>query len=76
MVTKQPRLNGVLEQETFKAVQKLSKREGVSMSLLARDLIRDALERSEDYYWASEAEERMKTLDRKKLVSHKDAWQA
>ena len=74
MVTKQPRLNVVLETTVFKAVQQLSKRDGVSMSLAARDLIRYALESSEDYYWVDEAKKRLATLDRKKLVSHKKAW--
>ena len=74
MPTKQPRLNVVLETTTFEAVRKLSKRDGVSMSLMARDLIRHALESDEDYYWADEAEKRLTSLDPKKLVSHKKAW--
>ena len=54
----------------FYAIQRLSKKEGLSMSLVARDLLREALTISEDAYWAKEAETREKNFIRSKAISH------
>lgn len=48
MPTKNPRLQVVLEKPIYEALSSLAKEEGVSMSLKARDLIREALEHLED----------------------------
>ena len=74
MPTKRPRLNVVLEPPTFYSVERLAKREGVSMSLKARDLIREALERYEDAYLAQRAHERAKTFVRSKALTHEQVW--
>lgn len=74
MSTKYPRLNVVLEPSVYKAILKLARKEGVSLSLKARDLIRQALEFCEDLYWAKEAEKREKTFSRRKAISHKKVW--
>ena len=74
MATKQPRLNVVLEPSIYETLYKLSKKEGLSMSLVARDLLREALTIHEDSFWAKEAGEREKTLHKKKPVRHRDVW--
>ena len=74
MATKHPRLNVVLESPLYTAVQRLAKREGVSLSLKARDLIREALEIYEDRYWARIAASREKTLRKKPVLTHKQIW--
>src|SRR3989304_3849462 len=48
MPTKNPRVNMVLERTLFEALQRIAERDGVSLSLKARDLIRGAIESSED----------------------------
>ena len=70
MPTKLPRLNVVLEPLSFRSVQRLATREGVSLSMKARDLIHEALELHEDAYWVEQAREREKTFDRKKALTH------
>ena len=65
MPTKLPRLNIVLDSSTDEYLGKLAKKEGVSKSLKARDLIREALETYEDMYWSKLAEERLKTYNPK-----------
>lgn len=62
MPTKAPRLNVVLEPPIYFAIVKLAKKEGISLSLKARDLIKSALDFYEDAYWAKQAETREKTL--------------
>jgi hypothetical protein len=74
MSTKQPRLNVVLEPSIYETLYKMSKREGLSMSLVARDLLREALTIHEDAFWAKAATEREKTLSKTKLVRHRDVW--
>lgn len=70
MSTKLPRLNVGLEPYVYHSILKLSKKEGLSMSLVARDLLREALILYEDAYWAKEARARQRTFVRQKAVSH------
>lgn len=74
MSTKLPRLNVVLEPTVYQAILKLSKKEGLSMSLVARDLLREALILYEDAYWSKEAQAREKTFIRNKAMTHDKAW--
>lgn len=74
MSTKHPRLNVVLEPSLYAAILRLARKEGISLSLKARDLIRQALEYCEDIYWAKQAKIREKTFSRKKAIKHKKVW--
>jgi hypothetical protein len=74
MSTKNPRLNVVLEPPLYQAVCHLARKDGVSLSLKARDLIHQALEYCENLYWAKIADSREKTFSKKKALSHKKAW--
>lgn len=74
MPTKQPRLNVVMESGTYRAIERLAKKEGVSLSLAARDLIKEALVLYEDIHWAKEAESREKSLRGRKPLQHDRVW--
>ena len=74
MPTKQPRLNVVLERPVFRSVERLAARDGVSLSLKARDLIREALELHEDAYWAEKAHARMKGFKLSHALPHEQVW--
>jgi hypothetical protein len=74
MPTKHPRLSIVLEPYLFNILVRLAALENISLSLKARDLLRMALEYNEDLYWTSEANEREKTFNRKKALSHTSVW--
>ena len=74
MATKNPRLNVVLETPLYSAVERLAKKDHVSLSFKARDLIREALELYEDVYWADIAETRDKTFSKKTALTHKQVW--
>lgn len=74
MATKNPRLNVVLEPPLYAAVQTLAQKDRVSLSLKARDLIRQALEYCEDIYWVEEANKREKTFHKKAAIPHKKIW--
>ena len=74
MPTKNPRLNVVLEKPILQSVRQLAKRDGVSVSLKARDLIRDALELYEDTYLGDLAQERMKGFKLSQALTHEQVW--
>jgi predicted DNA-binding protein len=74
MPTKQPRVNVVLEPPLYEALSRLARRDGVSRSLKARDLLKAALEIEEDAVLAQVAEERERSFDRKKALTHPEAW--
>ena len=75
MPTKKPRLNVVLEPGLYKALGRFARGQGVSLSLMARDLIKEALEIHEDRYWDRTACEREKTFSCKKALSHEELWE-
>ena len=75
MPTKNPRINVLVEEPIYRAIHVLAAREGVSMSSLAQDLIREALELREDAGLSALADERSATLDPKTALTHEDAWE-
>ena len=74
MSTKHPRLNVVLEAPLYLVIKQMAKKEGISLSLKARELIQKAIEYCEDLYWTEQAGRREKTFSRKKSLSHKRVW--
>ena len=75
MPTKNPRVNIVVEPPLYRALNDLATSEGVSMSTIARDLIREAINLREDVALAALADTRMKTFDKKVALSHEDVWE-
>jgi hypothetical protein len=75
MPTKNPRINVVLEKSLYKAVSDLAKEEGMSLSMVTRDLLKEALELREDIDLTRFAETRDRTVKRGELLDHEDAWE-
>ena len=48
MPVKNPRINVVLEKPLYHTIQQLANRDGISLSLKVRDLVKEALEIEED----------------------------
>lgn len=72
MPTKNPRLNVVLSGALFETIEKIAKQEGKSMSVVAKELMEDALEKHEDLLLSEMA---MKRESRsKKTIDHDKAW--
>ena len=76
MPTKNPRVNVVLERPLYEALTRLARREGTSLSLKARDLLREALGAYEDLVLDRAAAERERTFDRARALSHQEVWQS
>ncbi len=74
MPAKNPRLNVVLDKEIFEALDEISRKKGISRSLLARDLIKEALEIYEDIYWDKVAQKRDESFSLESSLSHDEVW--
>jgi hypothetical protein len=75
MPTKNPRVNIVVEPSLYSAMQDLAASEGVPMSTVAHDLIREAIDLREDVALAALADTRIKTFDKKEALTHEDVWE-
>lgn len=72
MPTSHPRISAVVERSLYEAVEDLAKRDHMSLSQKARDLIRKAVELCEDIELADLATQRKS--GRAKLLKHDDIW--
>ncbi len=72
MPTKNPRLNVVLSEELYEMIEKIAKQEAKSMSIVAKELMEDALEKHEDMLLSEMAMKR--EANSKKTISHGKAW--
>lgn len=72
MPTKNPRLNVVLDSELYEMIDRIAKQEGKSMSVVAKELMEDALEKHEDLLLSEMAMKR--EAKSKKTISHDKAW--
>jgi len=74
MATNKPRVNVVLDKQIYELIKRLSEEEGTSLSSFVKSLIEEALELREDIALNEIAEEREKTLNKSKALSHSEAW--
>ncbi len=72
MPSSNPRLNVVLDRELKKDLRVAAKRRGKSLSAVAADLLRDALDRDEDMLLVRLSERRERTS--KRTYSDAEAW--
>jgi predicted DNA-binding protein len=74
MPAKNPRINIVVEPPLYSVIHELATSEGISMSTIARDLIREAIDLREDVALAAFADTRMKSFDKKEALTNEDVW--
>jgi len=72
MPTKKPRLNVVLSNAVLKALTELAHKEDKSLSVVAQELIAEALDRHEDLLLSGVAMKREQKS--KRTISHDKAW--
>ncbi len=68
------RVNVVLEKPLYEVLRRWARRDGVSLSLKVRDLVKEAFEREEDRVLATFAEVREQSFERKKALAHARVW--
>ncbi len=74
MPTKNPRINVVLEKPLYDNIERLAKKEGVSLSLKVRDLVKEALGIQEDIALSNFAKKRERTFRKTKVLKHNEVW--
>ncbi|TAN61379.1 antitoxin, RHH family protein [bacterium] len=74
MPAKNPRINVVIEKPLYEAVARLAKKDGVSLSLKMRDLVKEALQMEEDIALSAVAVSREKTFRKGKALKHEEVW--
>jgi hypothetical protein len=74
MPTKNPRVNVVLERPLYDLVSSWARRDGISLSLKVRDVLKAAAETEEDAVLAECGENRERTFTRRKALSHAQVW--
>lgn len=69
-----PRINVVVEKPLYEIIKNMAKKSGVSMAMVMRDLVKEAVELREDAALVAWADEREKNLKGRRLLSHKEVW--
>ncbi len=72
MATKHPRLNVVMNEDLMKTLSFIADHEDKSLSVIAKELIEESLEKREDYHLSALAMRREE--EAKEYVSHEEAW--
>ena len=75
MCTKKPGINILVEPSLHRALQDLAESAGVSLSTVAHDLIREAINLREDAALAALLDIRIRALGKKETLSHGDIWE-
>jgi len=75
MPTKNPRINISVDQPLYSIMQELANEKGISMSMLARDLIKESLEMQEDAALSAFAEKRESSFDPAGALTHEEVWE-
>jgi hypothetical protein len=71
---KNPRVSAVVDRGLLRWLRARAKREGISVSLVVRDILMRVREEDEEQYWAAAGEQRLETFSRDDAVTHDDAW--
>ena len=74
MAAKKPRLIVTLEHGLYAKVKALAKANGTTLSMAARDLIREACEDIEDLGLVAIARKRLKSGSNTRWLSHDEVW--
>lgn len=75
MPTKNARINVVVEKPLYAVIDEISKERGISKSMVIRDLVMQAIELREDMALVRFADERRKSFDKSKALTHKEIWE-
>ena len=74
MPSKNTTINVVVDPPVYEQIEQLAERRGISLSMVARDLIREALVMEEDVTLARLAAEREATFREEAALSHEEIW--
>ena len=74
MPAKNPRVSAVLDLGLLKWLRAKAKQDGISVSLVVRDILMRARADEEEQFWAAAGDERIDSFSRDEAVPHEDVW--
>lgn len=74
MPAKNPRVSAVVDKALMKWLRSKADDQGISVSLIVRDILMRVRDEEEERYWAAAGEERLESFSRGEAVEHDDAW--
>jgi hypothetical protein len=74
MPAKNPRISAVVDLGLLKWLRNRADREGISISLVVRDILRRVRDEDEELYWAAAGDERLESFVADDALSHEDVW--
>jgi len=74
MPAKNPRVSAVVDRALMKWLRSKADDQGISVSLMVRDILMRVRDEEEERYWAAAGEERLESFTRGEAVEHDDAW--
>jgi predicted ATP-grasp superfamily ATP-dependent carboligase len=73
MPAKNPRVSAVVDKALMKWLRSKADDQGISVSLIVRDILMRVRDEEEERYWAAAGEERLESFSRGEAVEHDDA---
>ena len=74
MPARNPRVNVVLEKPMYDIVGRIAREEGISLSTVVRNLVKEAIEIREEIGLMHLATDRERTLSKRCALSNKEVW--
>jgi len=74
MPAKNPRISAVVDLGLWKWLRSKAGREGISVSLVVRDILMRVRAEEEEQYWVAAGEERLDSFSRDEASPHEDVW--
>jgi len=74
MPAKNPRVSAVVDRSLMKWLRSKARDQGISVSLIVRDILMRVRDEEDERYWAAAGEERLESFSRGEAVEHDDAW--
>ena len=74
MPAKNPRISAVVDTGLLKWLRSKAGLEGISVSLVVRDILMRVRDDEEQLYWAAAGEERLETFSPDEALEHDDVW--
>ena len=74
MPAKNPRISAVIDLGLLKWLRSKARSEGISISLVVRDILLRVREDEEETYWAATGEERLESFSKEEALRHDDVW--
>ena len=74
MPAKNPRITAVVDPGLLNWLRRKAGHEGISVSLVVRDLLRRIRDDEENCFWAAAGEERLSSFEPSEALDHDDVW--